>query len=67
MRGTRSPASDGAGPKSLEERMDDNDTSAYLEAEKILTEQQRARATEIASKFRQERWDRRHASKPSDQ
>ena len=62
MRGTRSPASDGAGPKSLEERMDDNDTSAYLEAEKILTEQQRAQATEIASKFRQERWDRRHAS-----
>jgi hypothetical protein len=42
--------------------MDDNDTSAYLEAEKILTEQQRAQATEIASKFRQERWDLRHAS-----
>lgn len=48
--------------------MDDNDTIAYLEAEKVLTEQQRARATEIASKFRQERWDRQHAAgKPSDQ
>jgi hypothetical protein len=48
--------------------MDDNDTNAYLEAEKILTEQQRARATEIASKFRQERWDRRHAAaKAADQ
>ena len=68
MRGPRSSASDGSGPKSLEERMDDNDTNAYLEAEKVLTEQQRARATEIASKFRQERWDRQHASpKPSDQ
>jgi len=68
MRGARGSPSSGAAPKSLEERMDDNDTNAYLEAEKVLTEQQRARATEIASKFRQERWDRQHpSSKPSDQ
>src|SRR5262249_27323315 len=68
MRGTRSSTSNGAGSQSLEERMDDNDTNAYLEAEKVLTETQRARATEIATKFRQERWDRCHAArKPSDQ
>ncbi len=68
MGGTRSAPSTATGPKSAEERMDDNDTSAYLEAEKVLTEAQRARAMEIASRFRQERWDRRHAArKPSDQ
>jgi hypothetical protein len=41
--------------------MDDNDTSAYLEAEKVLTEVQRPRAREIASSYRQERSERREA------
>jgi hypothetical protein len=41
--------------------MDDNDTNAYLEAEKVLTEAQRPRAREIASSYRQERSDRREA------
>ncbi len=68
MGGTRSAPSTANGPKSVEERIDDNDTNAYLEAEKVLTEAQRARAMEIASKFRQERWDRRHAArKPSNE
>lgn len=49
-------------PKSPEERIDDNDTNAYLEAEKLLTESQRPLALEIASRFREESWDRQHAT-----
>jgi len=49
-------------PKSAEERIDDNDTNAYLEAEKLLTESQRPLALEIASRFREESWDRQHAN-----
>ncbi len=61
MGGSRSAPSNANVPKSAEERMDDNDTNAYLEAEKVLTESQRPRALEIASRFREESWDRRHA------
>jgi len=49
---------------SAEERMDDNDTNAYLEAEKVFSESQRPRALEIASRFREESWDRRHRKQP---
>lgn len=48
-------------PKSPMQLMDDNDTRAYLEAETILTEAQRPRAREIASRFREELSDRREA------
>jgi hypothetical protein len=59
--GKRSAPSNANGPKSAEERMDENDTNAYVEAEKFLSESQRPRALEIASRFREESWDRRHA------
>ena len=59
--GKRGAPSNAMGPMSAEERMDDNDTNAYLEAEKFLSESQRPRALEIASRFREESWDRRHA------
>ncbi len=58
----RSPPSNASTPKSAEERIDDNDTNAYLEAEKVLTESQRPLALEIASRFREESWDRQHAT-----
>jgi hypothetical protein len=61
--GSRSPPSNANGPKSIEERIDDNDTSAYLEAEKVLTESQTPQAWEIASRFREESWDWRHATR----
>ncbi len=43
--------------------MDDNDTQAYLEAENVLTEAQRVQAREIASKYREQIWDQRHAAR----
>jgi type IV secretory pathway VirB10-like protein len=58
----RSPPPSVNAPKSAEERIDDNDTNAYLEAEKVLTESQRPLALEIASRFREESWDRQHAT-----
>jgi hypothetical protein len=58
----RSPPSSANEPKSVEERIDDNDTNAYLEAEKVLTESQRPPALQIAERFREESWDRRHAT-----
>jgi len=49
-------------------RLDDNDTRAYLQVEQsILTEAQRPRAREIASRFREELYDRQHpAQAPTD-
>lgn len=44
----------------LQQRIDDNDTQAYLQAENVLTPEQQPRAREIASHFREELWDRRH-------
>jgi len=47
-------------PESLEERMDDNDTRAYLEAEEIVLQpEQRERAREIAEDYRAMLFDRR--------
>src|SRR5215813_685856 len=62
--GKRGAPSNANGPMSAEERMDDNDTNAYLEAEKVFSESQRPRALEIASRFREESWDRRHRKQP---
>jgi hypothetical protein len=53
-------ADDSHRPKSPQERMDDNDTAAYLEAEKLLTDAQRTQAREIASRYREELWNARH-------
>ncbi len=46
----------------LQQRIDDNDTQAYLQAENVLTPAQQPRAREIASRFREELWDRRHGN-----
>ena len=51
----------------LQQRIDDNDTQAYLQAENVLTPEQQPRAREIASRFREELWDRRHGNvKPNE-
>jgi hypothetical protein len=47
--------------KSLERRLDDNDTEAYQQAEAVLDEPQRERAREIAERYREELFDRRSA------
>lgn len=46
----------------VQQRIDDNDTQAYLQAENVLTPEQQPRAREIASRFREELWDRRHGT-----
>jgi hypothetical protein len=48
------------GVRSLEERLDDADTRAYIQAEEgILNPEQRDRAREIAEKYREDLYDRR--------
>jgi hypothetical protein len=46
-------------PPTAEERMDDNDTRAYLEAEAVLDEEQRPKARDIAERYREALYDRR--------
>lgn len=46
-------------PEFLMQRIDDNDTASYLEAEKVLTEEQRSKARAIAEQYREALWDRR--------
>jgi hypothetical protein len=46
-----------------DDKIDDNDTRAYLEAEGALTEEQRPKAREIASHYREQLYNRRHARK----
>jgi hypothetical protein len=54
-------ASDARKPPDLLTRLDDNDTRAYLEVEeRVLTEAQRPRAQEIASKYREALYDQQH-------
>jgi hypothetical protein len=54
-----------SGPKekdrhlSLQDRLDSNDTKAYLDGEELLTEAQRDRAREIASDYRAALYDQR--------
>jgi hypothetical protein len=54
--GGRSAAARSVGPDSqaLRDKMDDNDTGAYLEGEKVLSEEQKGPARQIASKYREE-------------
>jgi hypothetical protein len=47
----------------LEDRLDDDDTKAYLDGEEVLTEIQRDQAREIASDYRAQRYDRRELQK----
>jgi hypothetical protein len=47
----------------MQQRIDDNDTSYYLEAEKVLSETQQPRAREIAESYREQLYERR-AAKP---
>jgi len=58
--GAGSPKTGRGALGTLQERIDDNDTQAYLQAESVLTPEQQPRAREIASRFREELWDRRH-------
>ncbi|HXN42404.1 MAG TPA: hypothetical protein VN918_11480 [Myxococcaceae bacterium] len=60
--GAGSPRTGRGAPGTLQERIDDNDTQAYLQAESVLTPEQQPRAREIASRFREELWDRRHGN-----
>jgi hypothetical protein len=47
-------------PRTLQDRLDDNDTNAYLTAEEeILMPSQRPRAREIAEDFREQQYERR--------
>jgi hypothetical protein len=50
--------------EALLEKMAENDTRAYLEAEQALTEQQQAKAREIASEYREALWDSQHPKPP---
>jgi hypothetical protein len=47
---------------SAQDRMDENDTKAYLDAEEVLTEDQKAKAREIAESYREQLYDRRAAA-----
>ena len=54
-------ASDGEKRTDPQEKMDDNDTKAYLDAEPVLTEAQRPRAREIAEEYREQVYEWRSA------
>jgi len=52
---------DGDREGSVQDRIDANDTKAYLDGESLLREDQRERAREIASDFREKLYERREA------
>ena len=45
----------------LEDRLDENDTKAYLDAESLLTDAQKGRAREMASDYRERLYEERAA------
>jgi hypothetical protein len=64
MGGRRGPraspeAANGTAPATLQDRLDENDTKAFLDAEQVLTEVQRDPAREIASDYRAQLYERR--------
>jgi hypothetical protein len=67
--GGRPPASGSGGGKeadraaTLEDRLDENDTKAYLDAESVFTEPQKARAREIASDYREQLYEQREKAR----
>jgi hypothetical protein len=64
-RGMRAPAGTNQAQRSnrLEDRLDDDDTKAYLDGEEVLTEPQRDQAREIASDYRAQLYNRRELLK----
>ena len=65
MGGRRGPtqASNGTAPVTLQDRLDENDTKAFLDAEQVLTEAQRDEAREIASDYRAQLYERREVER----
>ena len=62
MGGRRGPpqaAPDRTAPATIQDRLDENDTKAFLDAEDVLTEAQRDAAREIASDYRAQLYERR--------
>jgi hypothetical protein len=47
----------------LEDRLDENDTKAYLDAENVLTEEQKGRARDIASEYREQLYEQREVAR----
>jgi hypothetical protein len=47
----------------LEDRLDENDTKAYLDAENVLTEAQKGRARDIASDYREQLYEQREMAR----
>ncbi len=66
-RGFRAPnnngPSQGQRASKLEDRLEDDDTKAYLDGEAVLSEPQREQAREIASDYRAQLYDRRELLK----
>ena len=56
----RSPEGDAA-RATIRQKLDDNDTRAFLEAEPLFTLEQLPRAEELASKYREQLFERREA------
>ena len=52
-------AADGTAAATIQDRLDENDTKAFLDAEQVLTESQRDPAREIASDYRAQLYERR--------
>jgi hypothetical protein len=65
MGGRRGPpqagheAANGTAPATIQDKLDENDTKAFLDAEQVLTEAQRDPAREIASDYRAQLYERR--------
>jgi hypothetical protein len=59
--GARRSAAAAQGPnkQAVNDKLDDNDTAAYLEAEQSLSEEQKPRARELASKYREQLYNYR--------
>jgi hypothetical protein len=68
MGGRSSPPETGTGKEgdretTLEDRLDENDTKAYLDVEGVLAEGQKSRAREIASDYREQLYERREKAR----
>jgi hypothetical protein len=64
-RGSRSPsAPPGSRAEALQEKLDDDDTQAFLEAEPVFTDAQREKAEDIAGAYRAQLFDQRKPAPP---
>ena len=57
------PGNEAGAPVTLQDRLDENDTKAFLDAEQVLTEAQRDLASEIASDYRAQLYERREVER----